>query len=166
MRLLSFLPTPLKFTAVSSQILLVEDAHDDELLFKAVMQKAGVENPVAVVRGGADAIAYLEGRSHYRDRKKYPYPQILFLDLRMPGVDGFAVLEWLNTQPALRERLLVIVLSHLAEAREIRRAYELGADSFLPKPFAREDWASLIHHFEGYWDRVTGGSHDVLLFPY
>jgi CheY-like chemotaxis protein len=139
-------------------ILLAENSSDDELLFRRVIKKAGIENPVAVVRNGADTIAYLEGTGVFEDRKQYPPPGILFLDLKMPGVDGFDVLEWLNHHPRIREGLLIIVLSHLGESKEIRRAYELGADSFLPKPFAAEDWENLIKHFDGYWMRLDAGS--------
>jgi CheY-like chemotaxis protein len=140
---------------------LAEDSLDDELLFRVVMKKVGVENPVSVVRGGADAIAYFQGKGRFADRYRYPFPKILFLDLKMPGVDGFAVLEWLNDHPAIRDGILIIVLCHLGESKQIRQAYDLGANSFLPKPFTEEDWQNLTEHFEGYWIRLDAGSRGM-----
>jgi CheY-like chemotaxis protein len=138
---------------VAKAILLAEDSRDDELLLKHILNKTGVENPVAVVRDGRQAILYLQGEGEYADAAKYPRPGILFLDLKMPVADGFAVLEWLKDQPNLKNRLLVVVLSHFGNADEIRRAYDLGANSFLVKPFTLADWENLTAHFDGYWIR-------------
>jgi CheY-like chemotaxis protein len=142
-------------------ILLAEDSQDDELLFKHVLKKIGVVNPVVVVRDGKDVVAHLKGEGKFDDRRKYPRPEILFLDLKMPRMDGFAVLEWLRDQPALRNELLVIVLSHLGDADEIRRAYALGANTFLVKPFTQADWENLIEHFDGHWIRSDAGERDT-----
>jgi CheY-like chemotaxis protein len=139
-------------------ILLAEDSEDDEVQFRIVMKSLQVTNPVVVVRDGDEAIAYLQGEGKFADRRTYPWPEVLFLDLRMPRMDGFAVLEWLEDRPMLRRGLLVIVLSHFGELKEIRRAYDLGANSFLPKPFTQQDWENLIRHFDGHWIRAeTGG---------
>ena len=69
----------------------------------------------------------------------------------MPIRDGFAVLEWLATQPQIKRRLLVIVISQFADAAQMRRAYDLGADSFLTKPFTREYSENLLRHFGEHW---------------
>jgi CheY-like chemotaxis protein len=133
--------------------LLAEDSQDDETLFRHVLKKAGVKFPIRVVRDGQEAIAYLQGAGDFGDREKNPVPDVLFLDLRMPVTNGFTVLEWLQTQPALRERLLVVVLTNFGDVDSIRRSYALGAHSFLHKPLKQEDVENLISHFEGYWAR-------------
>jgi CheY-like chemotaxis protein len=145
---------------MAKAILLAEDSPDDEQLFKIVLKKNWVDNPVIVVRDGAEAIAYLDGKGEFADRSKHPLPDILFLDLKMPGVDGFAVLEWLREQPAVKKGLLVIVLTQFGDHNQIRKAYALGATSFLPKPFTGEDLENLIRHFNGRWIRAakTGDS--------
>lgn len=140
---------------VAKAILLAEDSSDDEHLFKLILTRNGIENPVMVVRDGAQAVAYLQGTGDFIDRDKHPLPVVLFLDLKMPGMDGFAVLEWLNLHPEIKKSLLIIVLSHLGDARQIQRAYNLGAHSFLPKPFTQQDSENLIRHFQGYWTRAT-----------
>lgn len=127
-------------------ILLAEDSPDDEHLFKRVLKKAGVENPVSVVRDGAEAIKALQGKD---------LPGILVLDLKMPGVDGFAVLDWLAMNDAIKNQLLIVVLTNLGDAKQIRRAYDLGATSFLAKPFTADDLQNLMKHFNGRWKRAT-----------
>jgi len=149
-----------KTESMAKAVLLAEDSRDDELLFKRVLKKTGVENPVMVVRDGREAILYLEGKGEYADRRKYPLPEILFLDLKLPIADGFAVLEWLKDQPGLKNGLLIIVLSHFGDANEIRRAYALGASSFLVKPFTLADWENLVKHFDGHWIRSDAENRD------
>ena len=74
------------------------------------------------------------------------------LDLRMPRIDGFHVLEWIYSQSHLTD-LLVVVLSHYGETSDINRAYTLGAHSFLLKPFTQKDLTDLASYFDGRWER-------------
>lgn len=136
---------------MAKTILLAEDSPDDELLFKEVIKKTKVENPVRVVRDGVEAIDYLEGNGEFADRAAHPYPAVVFVDLRMPRADGFAVLEWLKNQSITNRNLLVVVLSQFGDIQQIQRAYALGANSFLPKPISSEDLQNLIRHYGGYW---------------
>jgi CheY-like chemotaxis protein len=136
---------------MANAILLVEDSADDENFFRRVLQQNQVGNPLMVVRDGAEAIAYLEGLGKFADREKYPLPKVLFLDLIMPGGDGFIVLEWLAHNPSIKNEMLIFVLSQLGDSGQIRRAYDLGANSFLPKPFSPEDLKNLIRHFDQFW---------------
>src|ERR1043165_7389245 len=78
-------------------VLLVEDDPDDVLLTQIAFEKARLVNPLKVVRDGEEAIAYLSGEPPYDDRERFPLPILLLLDLKMPKVNGFQVLEWLNT---------------------------------------------------------------------
>ena len=135
---------------MAKTVLVVEDSPDDVVFFMDIMKKAGLPNPVAVVRDGAEAIAYLKGQDAFADRTKYPVPEVMFLDLRMPRVNGFEVLEWLQEQPHLKNILLVAV-SHSNEIKDVNRAYNLGAHSFLVKPVQRLDLINLVSHFGKYW---------------
>jgi CheY-like chemotaxis protein len=132
--------------------LLVEDSEDDEALFRHVLKLVGLQNPLAVVRDGQQAISYLEGSGGHADRARHPLPEILFLDLRMPVAGGFAVLEWLQTRPEFKGKLLIVVLTQFGDTQSVMRAYALGAHSFLHKPFKQADLENLITHFKGYWD--------------
>src|ERR1041384_6928520 len=91
-------------------ILLAEDDPDDVLLAQIALRKARLANPLQIVRDGEEAIAYLQGEGRYADRNRYPLPILLLLDLKMPKVNGFQVLEWLRKQPLL-SRLPVAVLT-------------------------------------------------------
>ena len=69
-------------------------------------------------------------------------PEILMLDLKMPRINGLQVLEWIQPRQELK-KLLVVVLSHLGETRQINQAYDLGARSYLTKPVTTEDLVNL-----------------------
>jgi CheY-like chemotaxis protein len=138
---------------MAKAVLLAEDSYDDVVLFLEVMRRSGLRNPVQVVHDGEKAIAYLKGEGEFADRERHPLPAILILDLKMPRVSGFQVLEWINSHSGLKE-LLVVVLSHHGETSDINRAYALGAHSFLLKPFTQADLVNLAGHFNTHWERT------------
>jgi len=119
---------------VEDPIILVADDDDlATLLMHTVFERAGFVRPLQFARDGVEAIAYLSGDGVYADRSLYPMPTVLLLDLNMPRKNGFEVLEWIRQQPTLK-RLHVYVLSASSQPDDIRRAYELGANSYLVKP--------------------------------
>ena len=114
-------------------VLLVDDSKNDAMLMRSVFERAGFVQPMRFAVDGDDAIAYLRGDGRYSDRKLFPLPTTVLLDLNMPRKDGFEVLDWIRHQPALR-RLRVYILSASSRAQDIERAYDLGANSYLVKP--------------------------------
>src|SRR3989442_4741772 len=92
-------------------VLLAEDDPDDVLLTQIAFERARLANPLQVVRDGEEAIAYLSGEGAFDDRDRFPSPILLLLDLKMPKVDGFQVLEWLRSQPRLRQLPVAIMTS-------------------------------------------------------
>jgi CheY-like chemotaxis protein len=114
-------------------VLLVDDSQNDAMLMRTVFERAGFVQPMRFAVDGDDAIAYLRGDGRYGDRKSYPLPTTVLLDLNMPRKDGFEVLDWIRHQPALR-RLRVYILSASSRTQDIERAYDLGANSYLVKP--------------------------------
>jgi CheY-like chemotaxis protein len=131
-------------------ILLAEDFEPDAAAIQTAFKKRGVINPIFVVSDGAEAIAYLKGEGIYDNRVKFPLPGMLLLDLKMPKRNGLEVLEWCKTQAYLSD-LLIIVLSAHHEIKEVTRAYELGANTFLIKPVSEDDVANLAEKFREYW---------------
>jgi CheY-like chemotaxis protein len=132
-------------------ILLAEDFANDARLIQTILKRAGIINPVFVVHDGKEAIDYLSANGFYADRTKFPLPAVLLLDLKMPKVDGFEVLEWCKTQAQLRE-MLVVVMTGNHEVGAANRAYSLGAHSFLMKPCNVDDIRNLADTFKGYWN--------------
>ncbi len=130
--------------------LVVEDNKDDVLLLRRAFQKAKVLNPVHVVSGGEEAIAYLSGTGKYANRVEFPLPSLVLLDIKMPRIDGFEVLRWIRAQPGL-STLRVIMLTSSDEVHDMNTAYQLGANSFLIKPVDFERFVEISQALAGYW---------------
>jgi len=135
-------------------ILLAEDDVNDVLLIQRAFQNAGFQNSLKVVRDGEKAIEYLSGVGDCSDRKRFPLPFLLLLDLKMPGTDGFEVLQWVRADRDLK-RLLVIVLTSSNLQSDVDRAYDLGANSYLVKPLEFQDMVNMIQRFEVYWTEIN-----------
>lgn len=135
-------------------ILLVDDDPNDRLLIERAFQKAGLKDVLKTVPGGAEAIDYLRGLGRYADRDRHPLPFLVLLDLKMPSVGGFEVLQWVRSQANLK-RVLVVVLTSSNLQTDVDRAYELGANSYLVKPVEFDEMVSMIRRFEVYWTEIN-----------
>jgi len=135
-------------------ILLAEDDPNDVLLLQRAFQKAGLRDSLKVVRDGEQAIEYFSGKGAYSNRERFPLPFLLLLDLKMPGTDGFEVLQWVRGEPDLK-RLLVVVLTSSNLQADVDRAYELGANSYLVKPVEFDEMVNMIQRFEAYWTEIN-----------
>ena len=131
-------------------ILIAEDDPNDTFLLARAFSKAAVQAPLHFVRDGQEVVDYLQGQNPFADRDAHPLPALLLLDLKMPRLDGFEVLQWVRRQEGLR-RLLVVVFSSSSQIEDINRAYDLGANSYLGKPAASEDLFELVKSLEQYW---------------
>lgn len=114
-------------------VLIVDDSENDALLMQTIFERSGFVRPIQFARDGDEAIAYLRGDGIHRDRTQHPLPTVVLLDLNMPRVNGFEVLEWIRQQPELA-RLRVYVLSASNRTEDIVHAHALGANSYLVKP--------------------------------
>jgi CheY-like chemotaxis protein len=131
-------------------ILLVEDNEDDVFLMKRALKSAGIMNPLYVVDDGQQAVDYLSGSGAYADRATFPMPAIVFLDLKLPLKNGLDVLQWIRRNPE-HEGLVVLVLTSSNEPTDLKRAYALGANSYLVKPPTAEQLIDLAKAFKWYW---------------
>jgi CheY-like chemotaxis protein len=122
------------------KLLYVEDSFDDRYLFIKAAERAEVSFRVLMVEDGQEAIDYLSGAKTFADRKKFPVPELVLLDLKMPGVGGFEVLDWIRAQSTFRE-LPVFVFTSSYQHVDIQRAYARQATAFLTKP---SDFSSLV----------------------
>jgi len=102
------------------------------------------------VSNGTDASAYLEGAVVAARTCNKPVPSILLLDLKLPDVSGFDILAQIEGRPELA-KMLRIVLSVVGDTVSVRKAYAVGANSFLTKPILQDDIDGLIKSFPRHW---------------
>ncbi|MDB6023825.1 MAG: response regulator receiver protein [Verrucomicrobiales bacterium] len=132
-------------------ILIAEDSVDDQILLKRAFKKNGIVD-LQVVSDGAQAIEYLDGEGKYSDREQFPFPSILITDLKMPFADGFQVLSHINSNPEWV--VIPIVLSASSDMDDIKKAYLVGAKSYLVKPSDSTQLDRLIKKLYDYWIEV------------
>ena len=133
-----------------NHILAVEDDSDHFHLIEEAFRRGRVANPLTRASTAAEAIACLNGDGRYADREKYPLPCLILLDLKLPGESGFAVLEWVRKHPTLG-KLPVVVLTVSHHSDDLEKAYRLGANSYLVKPFDAADFQALVKSINSYW---------------
>jgi len=131
----------------ANSILVVEDDEDDLFAFKRAMKKAGITLPLYTVSNGQEAIDYLSGAGSFADRSRFPLPSQIFLDLKIPLVNGFSVLTWIR-QSAHFADLHVVVLSGSDEVSDHERATQLGARAYLVKPASPAHLAEAIERIK------------------
>lgn len=132
-----------EMTAKMTTILHVEDDPNDTLLLEHACRKAGVIFDLQAVGDGDQAIAYLRGLNDFSDRTKHPIPKLILLDLKMPRVSGFDVLTWLQSEEGFKGVPVVVLTSSNHDA-DVKRAYDLGAKSYLVKPVGFEALVELV----------------------
>jgi CheY-like chemotaxis protein len=138
-------------------ILIVDDRVDDQQLLIRMLRRLGVMNPVSMLSDGHEAIRYFNGDSQYADRTQYPLPAVVFLDLKLPVVSGFEVLDWMHGT-SVKRNSHIFIYSEIGNVTNVRRIYSLGADSFLRKPVQELDLMNLIYHFPKYWQIKAEGA--------
>src|SRR6267143_2103710 len=112
-------------------ILVADDSTDDQFLIRHAMKKAAAPCSMYTVDDGAEAISYISGSGEYADRSRFPFPDLLLLDLKMPRLGGFDVLRWLRASP--HKSLPVVAHSTSRLDSDVRQAFELGASDYLFK---------------------------------
>jgi CheY-like chemotaxis protein len=128
---------------MQAAILIVDDNADDAALIKRAVVSLRPKSPVNIVLGGNELKAWLNGQGRYADREGFPYPALILLDLRMPEINGFEVMEWLRNQPR-HAAIPVIMISLFDDQKNINKSYQLGARTFLRKPITPESFRDAI----------------------
>jgi CheY-like chemotaxis protein len=133
-------------TARTYSVLMVDDSDDDRLFMRMALRDNPKLNVLAEVENGEEAIAYLSGKGDYSDRQRYPFPDLVLLDLKMPRYDGFEVLGWLQQQQFARPK--VVVLSGSCLPGDVARTKELGADAYHTKAASKEEQREIVQGLE------------------
>jgi len=103
-----------------------------------------------IVRDGREVVDYLGGEGLYADRSKHPLPCALLLDLKMPRMNGFDVLEWLSQRPQFKS-LPVIVLTASGHEADMQKSRQMGAWDYCVKPVEFEQSVELIQQLMSRW---------------
>ena len=134
----------------SVDVLLVEDDPDHAELTIKALKDNNVLNEVYVVSDGQEALDFMYHRGSYTDRKRYPRPGLILLDIRLPKVDGLDVLKQLKADPQLKS-IPVIMLTTSDRDEEIAESYGAGANSYVVKPVDFEDFMKKVRELKLYW---------------
>jgi CheY-like chemotaxis protein len=134
----------------------VEDNRMDFELMLDAFEEAHLGNTIEHAVDGTNALNYLFGRGEYSDRSIHPLPDIILLDLKLPGIDGFEVLRQIKSTPILK-RLPVIILTSSKEEGDRAMGYDLGANSYLVKPVSFEGFLEVVRKVGNYWFVINVG---------
>lgn len=133
-----------------AEILLVEDNPRDAELTQRGLKKRNLTNPLAWVKDGAEALAYLFGPGADATTPLLRHPKIILLDLKLPKIDGLEVLRHLKANPHART-IPVVVLTSSQEEQDIVRSYELGVNSYIVKPVSFDNFSEAVAQLGMYW---------------
>jgi CheY-like chemotaxis protein len=132
------------------RLMLAEDDPDDVILLRKALERARLNPPYWVARNGEEVLEFLGREADFGAPGGRPRASVLLLDLNMPRMNGFQVLEWIRKQRALQS-LIVVVLSSSDKESDVRRAYGLGANSYVFKPGSLQGTAEQIKKLLAYW---------------
>lgn len=132
-------------------ILIAEDNPDDVFILQQAFRKAGAKHRLHDVCDGTEVLAYLKGEGAFSNRELYPFPDLLLLDLNMPRMNGFEVLEWMGLEGQCYRPVVHVLTASCREA-DIQQAYDLGANSYILKPGRMDELVAFVAALE-HWHR-------------
>lgn len=134
-------------TARLAEILLVEDNEGDIELTREAFEDARFRNNLHVAEDGEEALDYLFKRNGHEQAST---PDIILLDLNMPGIDGREVLETIKATPDLK-RIPVIILTSSKADKDVIESYDLHANCYIVKPVDAKKFIDVVRHVENFW---------------
>ena len=140
------------------KVILVDDSDDDVFLFERSLSRHALLRLVWRGVDGNQAIEYLSGAGKFADRTQYPWPDVMVLDLKMPGRSGFEVLEWMQGKANMP---VVMVLSSSDLAQDRVRAAQLGATMYQAKPFELENFDRMMRRLLRLCERKNDAQPEV-----
>lgn len=139
------------------EILIVEDNPDDAELTIRALKKSHLANRIIHLTDGAEALDFLFGAGQYVNRNLKKVPKMILLDLKMPKVDGLEVLRQLKSDPRTK-MIPIVILTSSAKDPDIKRCYELGANSYIVKPVKLNNFLKTISEIGMYWLVIDRGT--------
>ncbi|MFA4911908.1 MAG: response regulator [Desulfobacteria bacterium] len=136
------------------KILLVEDNDDHVELTKRALKENGVLNDIYVAKDGQKALDFLYRKGKYSEKTKAPRPGLILLDVKLPKIDGFEVLEKIKSDPDLKS-IPVIILTTSSRDEEVAKGYAGGVNSYVTKPIDFNEFVNKIKSIRLYWVLVN-----------
>lgn len=130
-------------------ILLVEDNLNDIELTCAALRQNNVANGVVITRHGGEALDYLYRRANFENRD-FGNPVVIFLDLKMPKVDGLEVLRQIKNDDSLK-MIPVVMLTSSREEADLVKSYQMGVNAYVVKPVGFEQFSDVIRQLGMFW---------------
>lgn len=132
------------------EIVIIEDNPNDAELMLRSLRKNNLANSMIVLEDGEQALDYLFRRGQYADSDSSEGPKVVFLDLKLPKVDGLEVLKQVKSNMQTK-KIPVIIVTSSKEDPDIATAYELGANSYIVKPVNFDNFVETINQLGMYW---------------
>lgn len=132
-------------------ILIAEDDADDRFLLETAFDECGLKDNIVFVQNGVELLDHL-GNALQNNGKRYP--AFIMLDLNMPKKDGREVLKEIKENPELK-KIPVIVFTTTRNENDIKRCYELGANSYVVKPVSYDELLKVVTHVRNYWFSIS-----------
>jgi CheY-like chemotaxis protein len=129
-------------------ILIAEDDADDRFLLQTAFEEKGYSDKLEFVENGMELLAYLDGRQ--KKERDNNFPRFILLDLNMPKKDGREVLKELK-QHTLYKKIPIVIFTTTKNENEIRRCYEMGANTYVVKPSSFSELLNTIEQIRSYW---------------
>jgi CheY-like chemotaxis protein len=136
------------------EILIADDDAEDTMLIRDALKESRLKNGIQSVEDGEELMQYLRNEGKYSDKKKYPTPGIILLDLNMPKMDGREALKEIKADKNLRSIPIVILTTSKAE-EDILKTYNLGVSSFITKPVKFSTMVDVMKTLNKYWFEIV-----------
>ncbi|GJL80083.1 MAG: response regulator [Nitrospinaceae bacterium] len=135
-------------------ILIVEDSDTDYEATLRAFKNSKMANPMNRCEDGEEALDYLFRRNQFSDPQTSPRPEMIMLDLNLPGTDGKEVLEEIKKDPHLKS-IPVIILTTSSDSTDIKKCYDAGANSYIVKPVDLIGFFEAIKKLKNFWFEVA-----------
>lgn len=132
------------------EILFIDDNLDDATLTLRALKKGGLTNTIFHVKDGVEALDFMYCKGDFSSRNIHSQPKLILLDLKMPKISGIEVLEKLKSDNS-HKTVPVVVLTSSEEDPDVKKCYELGANSYIVKPVESDHFFNTIKDLGLFW---------------
>ena len=133
----------------AKKILLVDDSRQDVELMLVALEEQNLANEVVVAHDGVEALDYFYRRGTFADRPE-EHPAVVFLDLKMPKIDGLEVLRQVKNDPDL-QRIPIVILTSSREEEDLIKSYDLRANAYVAKPVVFSSFIEVVKQLGLFW---------------